>query len=436
MEWMKKVVRKILRDYGDHSLEEKLRVQNSVIVELQRQVRNLKKEKIRVVFVCHRAALWNSLRTVFEACNQDDAFDVTIVTVPNKKQIPKLGLNHEEYISEGAEEYFKDYPCRVIRGYDYETHKWFDLRLLQPDYIFFQTPYDVCRPPEYRSDIVSSYAKISYVHYGMPFMGGMIAEESFPKNFLENVYFHFAEFPEMQKYYVDRVPENAIHKHKNIRLTGYPKLDGIEQYRETESKSWINAREKGLFRVMWTPRWSMNEGNCTFFDYKDKLPQYIEEHEGIELLFRPHPQAFSEFIEKGQMTERQVADYKYIYENSDVMSIDMQQDYLPSFYSSDVLITDESSIMPEYFLTGKPIIFTYKETHLNEFATKLSEGFYWAKDWDEVEKYMAMLKNGEDPLDSKRQELIQSEFCIPENGSGYEIKEILKADFSGMEEKY
>ncbi len=431
MELIRKVVQKILRDYGDNSMQEKLRMQGSTIVELQRQIRNLKNEKIKVVFVCHRAAIWNSLRTVFESCNQDEAFDVTIVTIPNKKQLPKLGLNHEEYVSEGAEKFFENYPCRVIQGYDYEKHAWYDLRSLQPDYVFFQTPYDICRPPEYKSDVVSLYTKLSYVHYGMPFMGGMIAEESFPKTFLENVYFHFAEFPEMQKYYVERVPENAVHSHCNICLTGYPKLDGVERYRSAESSSWINPREKGLFRVMWTPRWSMNEGNCTFFDYKDKLPQYVQENKEMELLFRPHPQAFAEFIEKGQMTKQQVDEYKALYEKSDIMSIDAQQDYLPSFYSSDVLITDESSIMPEYFLTEKPVIFTYKEIHLNEFAEKLSKGFYWAKDWEELEKHLIMLKNGEDPLAEKRRELIKTEFCIPENGAGYEIKEILKRDFFG-----
>ena len=98
-------------------------------------------EKITVVFVCHRAQIWSALKTVFEACNEDEQFETIIVTIPNKKQIPKLGLNHEEYVSEGAEEFYKDYPCRVIQGYDYKNKTWFDLETLNPDYVFFQTPY-------------------------------------------------------------------------------------------------------------------------------------------------------------------------------------------------------------------------------------------------------------------------------------------------------
>lgn len=428
---VEKVVQKIIRDYGDHSVEEKLRAQASYITELTQEVKRLKGEKIHVVFVCHRGALWNSLKTVFEACNNDDAFKVTIVTIPNKKQLPKLGLSHEEYVSEGAEEYFKDYPCDVIQGYDYEKKTWFDLKELKPDYVFFQTAYDICRPPEYKSDVVSLYSRLAYVHYGMPFMGGMIAEESFPKGFLKNTYFHFAEFKEMQNYYINRVPENSIHRHKNIILTGYPKMDGLERYRGCESVSWKQPREKGLFRVMWTPRWNTREGNCTFFELKDVLPFYVKDQKDVELLFRPHPQAFTEYIAKKQMTEEEVENYKKIFTETENMGIDSQADYLPSFYSSDVLISDESSIMPEYFLTGKPIIFTYKETNLNDFATKLSEGFYWAKNMEEVQKHLDNLRQGIDPLKEKREEIIKSEFYIPEKGSGYEIKEVLKKDFLG-----
>lgn len=429
MNFISKVVQKIIRDYGDHSMDEKLRVEGQQICELKRQLHNMQGKPMHVVFVCHRGALWNSLKPVYDACMEDDKVKATIVTIPNKKQVPGKGLDHEEYVWEGAKEFFADYECDVICGYDEETDKWFDLKRLDPDYVFFQTAYDICRPPEYKSDVVSLYAKLAYVHYGMPFMGGMIAEESFPRNFLMNTYFHFAEFKEMQKYYIERNPENAIHKHENVILTGYPKLDGAQKNVGCESVSWKNPRDKGLFRIMWTPRWSTNEGNCTFFDYIEKMPDFVEKKQEYELLFRPHPQAFSEYLEKGEMTEKQINDYKARYENSDRMGIDPQGEYLPSFYSSDVLITDESSIMPEYFLTGKPIIFTYKETHLNSFATKLAEGFYWAKDWSEVQGYIEKLKAGDDPLMAKRKELMETEFYLPELGAGHEIKEILIKDY-------
>lgn len=429
MSFYYKVVNRMLSGYLGKQYDDRIHMQAWRNNEFNRQLKLMNNRKISVVFVCHRAALWNALKSVYEACMEDSCFDVTIVTIPNKKQLPKIGLSHEEYVSEGAEDFFADYKCRVINGYDYEKNAWYDLRELEPDYLFFQTGYDVCRPPQYKSDIVSMYTKLCYVHYGMPFMGGMIAEESFPISFLKNTYFHFAEFEEMRKYYVERVPDNAVHSSDRVLLTGYPKLDDAHKYVGCETDSWHFKGDEKKFRIMWTPRWSTGEHNCTFFDYKDWFVDYMRLNEDMELLFRPHPQAFSEYIAHRKMSKTEVENYKKLYDELGNASIDSEREYLPNFYSSDVLVTDESSVIPEYFLTGKPIVFTYKKTHLNEFAKKLSEGFYWVKNREQMVEILEKLKNGIDPLADKRNAIIENEFYLPKKGSGYEIKEALKKDF-------
>ncbi len=386
-------------------------------------------DKIRVVFVCHRPQIWNSLRTIYENCVKDSDFEVIIVTIPNKKQLPKKGLHHELYESEGAEKFYKDFDCKVIEGYNYNTGEWLDLKSLEPDYLFYQTPYDISRPYQYRSAVVSQYTKLCYISYGMPFMGGEIAEQSFPIKYLKNTYFQFVEFPEMGKYYENRIGESKVRRKENVVLTGYPKLDEASGNVGNEGNAWIYKEEEKKFRIMWTPRWTTDEGNCTFFELKDNIVRFAENNQNIELLFRPHPQAFDEYYSKGEMTKQEIEEYKAKFESMPNASIDKEKEYLPSFYSTDVLISDESSIIPEYFLTGKPMIFTYKETHLNELAVKLAEGFYWAKNWEEVNKYLEMLKKGEDPLKEKRQEIIKANYYLPEKGAGFEIKELIKKDF-------
>ena len=397
-------------------------------IEQERKQRVLKGEKIHVVFVCHRPQVWNALSSVCEAMMADPAYKVTIVTIPNKKQLPVIGLLHEHYEQEGADEYFAGFPCQVLKGYDEKSKKWIDLQQLCPDYVFFQVPYDACRPEQYQSRKVSLYTKVCYVHYGMPFMDGFILEESTPASFLRNLYFHFAEFKEMQEYYANKVPETPIHKRKRVIVTGYPKFDGVEQWIGCESDSWL-SHKGDKFRIMWTPRWSVGEGNCTFFDYKDRFPEFMDDNQDMELLFRPHPQAFTEYVATKVMTQAEVDAYTKKYDEMPNASIDKQKQYLPSFYSTDVLVTDESSIIPEFFLTGKPIIFTYKETHLNSFAKAISKGFYWAKDWAELEGFLKDLKNGIDPLRETRQELIRNSYQIPEGGSGKKIAELIKEDF-------
>ena len=384
---------------------------------------------INLVFICHRPSVWGSLKTVLEECNKDTNFNITIVAIPNKKQLPKDGLNHEIYESEGAEEFFKDYPCRVINGYNYDTKKWFNLKSLKPDYVFFQQPYNICKPKEYRSKRVSKYAKILYVHYAANFIGNGVLEETYPSEFIKDVSIIFSA----DKYDQSLIDSylSDIEANTKTKLTGFPRYDNLSQYQNIDSNNWNYKKELNKKRIIWTPRWCTNEGNCSFFDYKDKLLDYIENNENIDFIFRPHPQAFLEWNATGELPENKANDYKERYHKLSNAKIDKQKEYLTTFYSSDIMITDISSIVAEYFLTGKPIIYCHKKDCFNDFSRKISEGFYWVHNWDELQKTIEMLISGNDQLKEKRQEIIKNEFYIPEKGAGYTIKELIKEDFYG-----
>ena len=137
----------IVKNYKNKINDRFTKINNEILqlanenIELRFKLKKVLNEKINIVFVCHRPAVWGSLKTVYEAMKQDSAFDVKIVTIPNKKQLPELGLAHEIYESEGAEEFWQG--DNVISGYNSKTQEWVDLRNLKPDYIFFQQPYNI-----------------------------------------------------------------------------------------------------------------------------------------------------------------------------------------------------------------------------------------------------------------------------------------------------
>lgn len=392
-------------------------------------IKKILKQPINIVFVCHRPNVWGSLKTVYESCINDKNFNVTIVAIPNKKQLSDKGLEHNVYETEGAEEFFKNHKCTVINGYNYETKRWFNLKKLKPDYVFFQQPYNICKPQSYQSSKVSKYAKILYVHYASNIIGNGILEDTYPIDFIQDVNTIFVQ-DKFDKELVETHIKNNNLKTKTI-LTGFPRYDGLEQYKNIDSNNWNIYPKRDLFRIIWTPRWSTNEGNCNFFEYKDLLLDYAKNNNDTDFIFRPHPQAFLEWAATGELPEEQANKYKKRYESINNAKIDAQKEYLTTFYSSDVLITDISSILAEYFLTGKPIIYCHKKDCFNNFSRKLSKGFYRIHNWEELKQTLDMLKSGNDPLKEKRQEIIKSEFYIPQQGAGYTIKELIKKDFYG-----
>lgn len=393
------------------------------------RIKALTGEKINIVFVCFRPAIWTSLATVYTALKNDDMFDVKIIAIPNKKELPDRNLSHDEYISEGAEVFWKDFGC--VNGYNYETQEWLDIRLLNPDYVFFQQPYNICYNTKYKTSSVSRYAKICYVPYAHTIIASGVFESCNPPDFLENLSFYFTmneDADELTRTHLKRISNDFT----KVIITGFPRYDNIKRFVSCESSLWSYPRSSNKFRIIWTPRWTTIEGNSSFFDYKDKLLEYCDTHSDIDFIFRPHPQAFAELHSTGELTEKEAEIYKAEYQKRPNAVIDNTKEYFETFFSSDCLVTDASSIMADYFITGKPIIYCHKISCFTDFAEKLSEGFYWVNNWQELQQTFDMLKKGNDPLKQKRLEIIKSQFDVSKEGAGHAIAAIIKKDVKGQ----
>ena len=391
------------------------------VVDYRLRIKKVDHKKINVVFVCHRPAIWESLRSVYDAIKADDSFNVHIVAIPNKKELHSLGLNHEVYESEGAEEFWKKYGC--INGFDYEKKEWFDLRKLEPDYVFFQQPYNITRCEAYKSWNVGQYAKICYLNYFSPVSFNEIYDECTPSDFLRDISFYFTQNKKDHDFIVDRYRRLGFYD-TNCIMTGYPRYDYLKKITR-ESDIWHDKQHK-KFRLVWTPRWTTNEGNCHFFDFKDSLFEFCIEND-VELVFRPHPQAFLEWAATGEFSSEQQKKLRKLFEENELLHLDESGDYLSMFYSSDCLISDFSSIVYDYFLTGNPVIFAEGKNAREDY--ELLEGaLYRAGAWEEVKEILLKLINGDDYLKERRASIMQTAYYINPNGAGQEIARILKGE--------
>lgn len=379
-------------------------------------------EKINVVFICHRPAVWESLHSVYDALVQDQHFNVTIVAIPNKKELPGLWLDHETYESEGAEEFWKEYGC--IHGYDYQTKKWLDLRTLKPDYVFFQQPYNIKMCAEYKSWKVSRYAKLLFVTYAINIIGGEPMESTYPPDFMNDVSIFFCPNTSLKADLQEWFSKNNNRGLTKIVVSGFPRYDQFEKPLDKEPDIWKHKGKK--FRVIWTPRWNTREGSCTFFEYKDAILEYARSHDDVEIVFRPHPQAFSEYNFTGEMPEEEQRRFRKDCDSAGI-TIDEDGEYLSKIRTTDCFLTDPTSLMGEYIATAKPILYTHKINCFASFGNALAEGYYYCKTWSEIENTLNMLKKGDDPLAEVRARVCKENISVPVGGAGNYIKnEMLK----------
>lgn len=353
-----------------------------------------KKGKIKVAFLATEPESWDIVAPVYEEfCKRKDVVVDLIV-------VPSFDSNLDLPMEYGYERNFfiKKYG-KIIEAIDGNKNV-IDLREYKYDYIFYQDPYDMHLPTELRSYCVVRYSKVCYIPYGF-YCADVFWKTVFNKNFFRNVYFGFMDSQTnanelKSKFWISRIL--GCH---HFEYLGYPALE-----------PYLNmSLSHENYRICWTPRWTYDEemGGSHFFEYKDLITSLGELFPQVQLTIRPHPLLFANMVKLGLMTEKDVENYKEELIKKDIIlnQHDMIIDIFPEI---DILITDISSVMIPFFLTGRPVIYCSNNIKLNKVCSKMTEGMYIADSWEDILHYLRGILSGNDYLKQKRAEIIESEF--------------------------
>lgn len=359
-----------------------------------------------ILFLCQYPPAWNKMKSIFEMMLKDDRFNVKILAVPDNINKP----------DDKVYEFFSGIYGRDIVINAYKNGTWYNIKQLMPDYVFYQRPYDQYLPKSYRSGVVSWYTKICYLVYGYTMIEAL-KEICDNKLFYRNVYIFFAENTISRD---DNIKRFKISHNKGYRKTlniGYPVLEYFVRHK-TDEKA-----ENDKFKVLWTPRWSDDKeaGGSNFITYKDKIITLVNDNTDLNVVFRPHPMTFDHFISVGKLTQEDVDSYLKLYDENDSLEYNNTAEYVDVFWNTDVLLSDLSSVMVEYFVTGKPIIYCDTGAKPDEFFEELLKAMYVTNTWEQAREKLLELKMGIDPLKEEREK---------------KIKELLGDDFLHISERF
>ena len=382
-------------------------VGKDVYMDIQADFRLLKwgkthcTEKIRVGFLVQMAEIWDKQVPVYEELLTRDNVEVFLFVVP------PFDFEKKEITNSYEKNYFLDKYVAAVNAID-EQGEIINLKSYGLDYIFYQRPYDQYLPEQLRSYNVSNYCKCCYIPYGfsgaVAFDGGNTS-----RAFFRNMYFTFKDSSYMQKKLMKKYPISSKLKIRHIENLGYPSL---EPYLcAADSSDMVKT-------VLWTPRWSYDPilGGSHFVEYKSVPFALLEKYKDLQCIFRPHPLMFDELRAKQLMSEGEIAEYLFALENSNI-AYDVGTPIDEAIAKSDVLITDFSSIIIMFFLTGKPIIYCKSQIEFNDIFQKMSKYMYIAESEADIYRYIDQLANGNDYLRETREKFIQEEFIHHINSS-------------------
>lgn len=342
------------------------------------------KEKKRILIILNFPQGWNTYKPILNAFSEYNC-DVDLIAwtgtdYPNnvadfwKAEIPEINISS---------------PNRII-----------SLDQFAPDIVFRQTPYEDEYPREYSANTISKSAKLCYIPYGYEPSREKHLRIEYNYVFFPYVDAIFADNSSTYNYCIDKKKESIFLADIQVYDLGFPRFDLIK----------IEERQRSFKSFLWIPRWSVNSKDndgTSFFSYFKFLVDFFAENKGCSLIIRPHPLMFSNFIKEGVLSKDNIDELKNSINRMQNVSLDENSDYLESFSRADVLIADFSSIMIEFFISGKPIIYTGGTLDYNDASKKIIDYMEVVNDWSELKKRIEMKVEGIDPKYQERISFIE-----------------------------
>lgn len=373
---------------------------NKIIKKMQRQWTKLKKlyamsvkskkkkEIYKVGFIVQLSSIWDKQVDVYEELQKRENVKVYLFVVPEYDfERDKLYTGYEN-------NYFLENYKEAIKVFDEKTGMM-DIKKYELDYLFYPRPYDHYLPEELRSEQMYKYTKCCYIPYAMP------ASDNFDdtgSEFFDNMYCLFMDTDKRTKLIRSRYPISYGLGVRKAFDFGYPVLGRYLDYSGTNR----------IKTIAWTPRWSMDPqlGGSNFMKYYKDFLELIE-NKKYKYIFRPHPLMFDELIKKGIIDEKFKEDFlERLRKNEVLFNVSLPIEEL--LKTTDLLITDTSSIIPQFFAMNRPIVYCEGGIPLNEDFREMMKYTYIANEWLEVLNYINHLDNGEDIYLEERTKFINT----------------------------
>lgn len=368
-------------------------------------------QKIRVLFLVETAAKWKA-QSLFSAMKADGRF-LPVMAVCTEKITPFWTAEKAIAKMDGDRAFYESLGNQCVEAFDRHSMKAIDLRTFKPDIVFFQEPwrfFEVLSVP-----YVSKFALCCYIPYSI---------ETFELHISHRLpYFHEQLFLQVAPTAVDAEYIKSWipwwRRSGSIAGLGHTIFD---EYRRTINSQGKNPRDI----VIYAPHFSFPaEGvkraftMSTFLETGKAILEYALQHPEIKWLFKPHPRLRRELEETGVWTRSEIDDYYLAWER--IGEVCDTGDYIRLFMQSKALITDCSSFLVEYPVTGNPLIRLVGESvsaKVRPAYDNLFSTFYTVKSLEELKTVFAtVLERGEDPMRKERLKAVDSLGVMGEKSS-------------------
>ena len=317
-----------------------------------------KKEKIKVAFLLLNEAIWKYHRLYFLLKN-DARFQPVVFVCP----FIRYGDDIMKQEMETAYKKFNQKGYDVVKTINSEG-EFLDIKKeFDPELVFFCTPWK----HTLQDYTISNFSDrlTCYTHYG--YSNGNLYHSDYNLRTQNHVWKFFLE----SDYHQELAKKHSARKGKNTVVTGYPGTDDFLDSEYEPKNPWKpqNCKKK---RVIWAPHHTIpgniSEKNylnySTFLTHAELMQNIAKTYQDqIQFAFKPHPNL------KGKLNEHWGEEKTETYYNTwkNMPNCQLEEgDYVDLFLTSDAMIHDCSSFLPEYLFVSRPVLYLVDRDDFSE----------------------------------------------------------------------
>jgi hypothetical protein len=388
---------------------------------------SLARRPTRVLFLVHVLGAWDSYHRLVEAMAASDDFEPVVASIPRRFR-GSDGLYGEEEVHRGL----------AGRGVAHLRFATDDLdavlpliKAIEPDMIFRQSQWDADVPDELGTERID-FARTCLVPYETMNIVVNVPDAGTSNTAVDSRYHRAAWLVFCTNDMTREIAvRDGVRGGAQFRVVGHPKADHLR----AATPDWpVDAPQRAggtgrPGRVVWSAHHSIGQGWTDFGAFhlvRDEMLAWARRRDDVQFVFMPHP-ALLPFpdsdaspIDRAEF-DGWVTAWNAL-PNTAVLS---EADYGPPLAASDLMVTDGLSMLVEYQLFAKPVIYYEREGHraFNAIGERIVRGVHVVHAIDEARTLAEKFLGGEpDPLRERQLENVDELF-----GSGDSVERILTA---------
>lgn len=367
------------------------------------------KEKIKVVFFVLYESMWKS-DDLFRLLMQNKRFDPYIISTPYPNHPVSFSKDNQMQL----ELFFKSRKFPFIKGFDFDTSSWFDIKSFRPDIVFYQQPYNAGYDG-FKIESLWDNCLFGYI----PYCFALEKDPFFYNTLLLNICWRYFVPSSIE---ADMMKSIMFNKGRNVIVSGAPMADRIMKPTIEEDYRRWKCTDKSLKRIIWAPHHSILPGELGYSNFleiaEDMLDLACQYKSNVQFIFKPHPVLKRKLYKLPDWGEERTNNYYQSWANNSNTAV-VEGDYVDIFKSSDAMIHDSASFTAEYLYTMHPVAYLAKSGHeeaLTDFGRNCYNLHYKLYTIQDIQAFIDnVVINGKDSLKLKREEFVNN-YLLPPHG--------------------